>query len=972
MFLVANLRWTVPICLALWASTACGDPAPATVDALGIHIPSGFEITRFADDALAHDIHCLAIDGRGRVAVSGPGYIKFLLDEDGDGRADRSKLFSEKPASGAQGMLFDGRDLLYTGDGKLAWLRDRDQDDVADPIGAREEVWARLQTSEHGAHNIVRGPDGWIYVVCGNEAGVSQKHITSPTSPIADPVCGAILRFSPDGRRCEVFADGFRNPYGLDFDAEGRLYTVDSDNERDQHLPWYCPTRLFAVAAGRSHGWLANGAKPSWNRPATAWGSAPRLVEIGRGSPTGVLVRKQPGWPARYQRGVFSACWTLGRIYFLPLRYTDSSVEAGQEIFLEGAGNTGLAIVAMALDPRGDLYFAVGGRQTQGGVFRVRYVGAPEKDPVPGAATRREDPPPANPRADRNSDSLRVTRLELAPAAARLLAQYRAQSERAWEAVGSFDRRDEDQWLALLRLWQQSLGDVPDFSARPEVFVGYQAAPPAGSRPDAGLPDALQPAAFRPAAEAALSLAKSFPTPFAEVNRELARLLAMLQVQDPQLVSRILLQCGEGTAVTDDLHYLIVSARLPGPRSTGDTEATANALARLHHKMAAEARIPSRNWPRRVTELLEQLCRRDDRLAAALVDEPKFGLPDQGLFLQVLPKKTRTRGARRLLAAAQDPDVEWSADLIRALQILPRSELSPVLRDRWEEPALRDTIASYLAEVPEEEDRGRLVASLKSVQSEVVRKSAAALLRLRPAAEPADLAVALASLRQYCTSPHERPTRQALVALLGHWSGQPIKTEEPLPPDSSTPADRPQGNEPLALYQPWFDWFASAYPAQAAALVTSGADSVAWNARLAAIDWTAGDAARGKAVFAARACQRCHAGASRLGPDLAGAAARFSREDLFAAIYDPNRDVAPPYRTTSVFTPSGETHHGLIVYESPDGTLLQTGPDTTVRLTGIPPSAMRPSRVSLMPTGLLADAQDQELADLFAYLKSLR
>ena len=34
--------------------------------------------------------------------------------------------------------------------------------------------------------------------------------------------------------------------------------------------------------------------------------------------------------------------------------------------------------------------------------------------------------------------------------------------------------------------------------------------------------------------------------------------------------------------------------------------------------------------------------------------------------------------------------------------------------------------------------------------------------------------------------------------------------------------------------------------------------------------------------------------------------------------------------------------------------------------------AMRKSRVSLMPEGLLRDATDQELADLFAHLQTLR
>ncbi len=133
-----------------------------------------------------------------------------------------------------------------------------------------------------------------------------------------------------------------------------------------------------------------------------------------------------------------------------------------------------------------------------------------------------------------------------------------------------------------------------------------------------------------------------------------------------------------------------------------------------------------------------------------------------------------------------------------------------------------------------------------------------------------------------------------------------------------------------------------------------------------------GDAGRGKAVYEKRACHRCHSGSGRLGPDLAGAATRFSREDLFATILDPSREVAPLYQTTEVVTDGGQSYNGLVVYESPDTTMLQTAPDTIVRLTGVRKDGMRKSNVSLMPTGLLNDASDQDICDLYEFLKTLK
>ena len=51
---------------------------------------------------------------------------------------------------------------------------------------------------------------------------------------------------------------------------------------------------------------------------------------------------------------------------------------------------------------------------------------------------------------------------------------------------------------------------------------------------------------------------------------------------------------------------------------------------------------------------------------------------------------------------------------------------------------------------------------------------------------------------------------------------------------------------------------------------------------------------------------------------------------------------------------------------------MQTGPDTTVRLTGDEVTSVVDTRVSLMPTGLLNCLKDAEVADFYAFLKTLR
>jgi putative heme-binding domain-containing protein len=252
-----------------------------------------------------------------------------------------------------------------------------------------------------------------------------------------------------------------------------------------------------------------------------------------------------------------------------------------------------------------------------------------------------------------------------------------------------------------------------------------------------------------------------------------------------------------------------------------------------------------------------------------------------------------------------------------------------------------------------------MLAALASPQPEVVRIAAGALAKLEKPKEAAEITPVLQTLREYLTPGKHADVRAALASLLANWTEQNISVDERAAKDLA------------ATYKPWFDWFATAHPNESKKLAASAApDAAEWANRLQKIAWGAGDAKRGELVFDRRSCSRCHGQNSRLGPDLVGVTRRLSREDLFTAIIDPNKDVSPLYQTTQVTTRTGQVYVGVLVYESPEGTLLQTGADTTIRITDEDIDRRRPSRTSLMPTGLLKDATDAEIADLYQYLQS--
>jgi putative membrane-bound dehydrogenase-like protein len=1089
---------SILFCCWLCASTGVHGQVTSSVgEDLGVRVPEGFEVELYADDTLAHDIYSMTFDAQGRVVIAGAGYVKILHDTDGDGRADKATLYSELPKSGAHGMYFDGPDLICTGDNCVLRLRDRDGDGAAD---GPPEVWTHLRNPEHGANGIVRGPDGCYYLVCGNDAGISTEHAAAAASPVKQPRSGGIVRFSPEGKVLDVFAHGFRNPYDLDIDAQGHVLTVDSDGERDHHLPWYAPTRLFDVAQGQEHGWLLKGWTQSWNRPESFFDNVERAAEIGRGSPTGVAVYRHRQFPEHYRGGVFAACWTFGRVYYFPLHASGASCTAPCETFMETTGDVGFAPCDLAVGPQGDLFVAIGGRRTRGSVFRVSYRGD-KPEPIAGksldrvlaadqplsswsraawvpaarelgadvfAVAARDERLPSEGRiraievlvevfggldfptatAVRNStDAATRARAawaigrspfsaETAQVAVQLTDDEDAVVQRAaWEAIATLPELNSgwearpawarglnhplrrvraaaiavargvgaDSYQAFtervrigadatrLRLAQLWIGlpDSPDSKSlrldsaqfaqcaavvadeKAETAVRLEAVrlaqiglgdvrlPDGGAEVYGGYAGNASAALAPPDRESLVSrLAPSFPSGDDELDRELARLLGMLPAEHDALLPALARKWTATSSVEDDVHYLIVASLLPGARSKEFTTATANCLSGLHPKLAAAQQFASRNWPFRVSETFTELARRDPLLPVVLAACPRLTDVGHAMFVEHLPKELQSDATRTLWAAVLESGQEPTGEMVALAARLPAEEAASLLRPQWDLGGLRDAVVLVLAKNPQPNDREKFVDALASPQPEVVERSARALMALGIRSTPAEMAAALRALKQACSLGKQLEPRTALMRLLEFW------TEDG--------ADVEWDPDPANLWVGWYQLFAGYYPAEYARLkASSGADVASWKNRLEAVDWDAGDVNAGRHVFEHRSCHRCHQVSGHLGPELKGAVSRMSREDLFTAIVDPNLEVSPTYLTTLLATSSGQVYHGLVVYESPEGTLLQTGPDTTVRITNTETESMRPSSQSLMPTGLLDPLSDQQLSDLYAYLKSL-
>ena len=359
---------TVFLWLLLCASAFAADLVP--VEQLGLRVARGFRVTLYADSDLANDIYAMTLDSRGNAVVTGPGYIKTLEDRAGNGRADTATLFAATP-TGGMGMCFDGTDLYFCGDGFLSRYRDANGDGEAD--GGPEHLLP-LDFAEHGGHAMRKGPDGWWYVIAGNETHFTGSHTSLPNSPIRQIEAGALLRLTPDGQRAEAIAHGLRNAYDFDFNWLGDLFTYDSDVESDLFLPWYSPTRFYHLAYAGHHGWRLEGWRRSWARPDYYADTVDILYAVGRGSPTGVTSYRHFQFPAHYRNGLFALDWVFGKVYFLPLQALGASYRATPEVFLESIGTQGFDPTDIVVTPDGSLLISIGGRKTRGAVYRVEHV----------------------------------------------------------------------------------------------------------------------------------------------------------------------------------------------------------------------------------------------------------------------------------------------------------------------------------------------------------------------------------------------------------------------------------------------------------------------------------------------------------------------------------------------------------------------------------------------------------------------
>ena len=821
------------------------------------------------------------------------------------------------------------------------------------------------------------GFDGWIYA-CHGFANSSTVQ-GSDGRPVTME-SGNIYRFRPDGSHAEYVSHGQVNPFGLAFDALGRLYSCD------------CHSRpIYQNLRGAYY--------PSFGRADDGLGFGPAMIKHDHGSTGigGIAVAENDHFPPEYRGSIFLGNVVTGRVHRDAIRWVGSSPRAEEQPDLVSSDDPWFRPVDLEFGPDGALYIAdfynriighyevpldhPGRDRERGRIWRVVYRGPdgtnpPPVDPRPAAATATVDALVAD---------LEHPNLVVRGRAADLLvgrglvvaARVRAALERpaAPQAVvqalwvlhrlGALDAdrlvaavRDDDEAVRVhaARIW----GDRPLLgeAGLASLAVGLQDPSPHVRRAAAeawGLHPG--PRAIR----ALLDLLAATPGEDDHL-RHVARIALRDSLRDDRAWDRITLTPGDEAALAD------VALGLPSARSAafllgylaehpdglgrraamlrhvarygeGDPQPGLVKLARTRRDdpagAAGDLKAIAEGTQERNRPLAAETRAWGDELAGAWLGARDPGLVDRGIDLATA--LDMAGASDRLAAVAADRALPAAT---RASAAAAHARFDPAgavpalgarLLDAGEPAEIRAGAAKLLGASGRDDARAALIGAMKLVPAGLQTTIAAALAATAPGASALLDAVVSGQ-----ASP--RPLGERAVVARLEASGVPdLKSRLAGLLKDIPPAD-----------------------GRIVALIDD---------RRADYRRDPGDPARGASVFA-RNCAACHqvgGVGARVGPQLDGIGGR-GLDRLAEDILDPNRNVDQAFRVTTLALLDGRTLAGLVLRQDGEMIVLADAEGKEVR---VPASAVEDRRVaqlSPMPANFADVLPPADFRDLMAYL----
>jgi len=906
--------------------------------------------------------------------VKGADKITIHEDTDGDGRFDAHKTFVDGlniATSFAQGR----GGVFVLNPPYLLFYPDKNRDDV--PDGDPEVLLEGFGIEDtHSVTNSLRwGPDGWLYAAQGSTVSGMVKRPGDKTAIASQGQ--NIWRYHPEQRKYEIFSEGGGNAFSVEIDSAGRIFSGhNGGNTRGFH---YMQGAYLQKGFGK-HGPLSNPYAFGYFRE-MEHGQYARFTH-------NFLIYEGDALPPKYDGVIFGVNPINSHVVLserIPVGSTFKTRDVG---FAIDSADTWFRPVDIKDGPDGNVYIAdwydgqlahtanyQGGMDRERGrIYRIRGKKPRESYRDPNIQYVGFDPR-ITPTADLST---------LPPNTLYNLLQHSNRWHRLMAVKLFADRREE----ALDPSLKQRPDDatVSDFVLRRMQFRAGKG-PPASHfwamHVTSGIPDHWLP--------------RDLDSNHATVREWLIRLAA----DDGRLTDEVLAVFLQRVSVEPEaavLCQLACSAkRLP-------SEQALPIIGNLLHRseFIDDPRFPLLVWW--ALEANVQPAR--EGVLALFQDEKLWGEP-------LVEKEILPRLMRRFAATGQRADLAVCAQLLKQS---PTKETTAALMRGFEEAFQ----GRSLTNVPPELVQALAASGGGSLSLKIRQGDAAAI---------ADALKVLADEKapsnkrvEYATLFGEVKTDAAAAALLDVLAKTgddavrvAVLTALPAYNDDRIPAAvlsqykqwtedvRAVAQTLLVSRKPWAlalldaveqgDIAPTALPLETVRKLTiyrddriaaaikkhwgsvDGASTAEMQAQLEQFTLTlnsgGGDPYPGKKLYM-QMCGKCHtlhAIGGQVGPDLT----TFKREDvrmMLMNILNPSAEIREGFETHVAITNDGRVVQGFLIEQDPQVIVLR-GPDG--QTTSLSPTELEEhivTKKSLMPEGQLKELSDQQLRDLFAYLRS--
>lgn len=961
-----------------------------------IVLPEGFRASLFAHEPDVQNPIAMSFDGRGRLWVAenytyaerGVRFdlklrdrVVILADEDGDGRAESRRVFSDDL------QMLTG--LVVVPDGvwlmcppKLLFVPDRDGDDA--PDGSPQEVLDGFNVAQENYHNFANGlkvgPDGWLYGRCGASCpGEVGPPGSAPEERV--PLRGGLWRYHRKRQIFEPLTQGTTNPWGHDWNAVGEPFFINTVNGHLWHaIPGAHFVRPHSLDANPRSYELIDQHADHWHfDTGKSWTDSRNGAANNYGgghAHIGCTIYQGDSWPDQYRGKLLTLNMHGRRINVESLEREGSGYVGHHEPDMVIFEDPWFRGIDLDYGPDGNLYVldwsdtgechdSTGVHRTSGRIYKLSY-GQPRSGAI--ANVDRLSPMElAKLHHHRNQWYVRHARMALRAQHQRGVDCNEAISALRTQLSGgsaSQARLDALWTLATLGAVSASqlnalLGDNDEYVRVAAIRLLTQFWPLDSCRGDRPLRMGGQ-LRDEPVDAALLDrfvmLAGSDPS--SAVRLALASTLQRLRISDrPQLAAALSLHAEDRN--DHNLPLMIWYGLIPV--ADGDPAALVDVFS---HSYSSTLR---RLIARRLGEAIESAPRALDHLLRTAqgeaADDLLAGLSTALAGWRKPPKPASWEAFAERFSSTE---VELQRERVRQLSALfgdgrSLDELKRIVQDKNENITTRAAALQSLVDI-----RAAGISQLctQLLGTRYLNAVAIQALARESAPEVGDRIVA--AYRSF--APLDRPAVIATLCARPAWGAALLKAIESgrIPKEDLnanharqlTTLNDPEVAKQLARV--WGQLRES--PAEKRELIQR------IQAQSARYEGTPTDVLAGREVFR-KVCGNCHrlyGEGGKIGPDLTGAQ-RQNLEYLLENIVDPSAVVTADFSMSTILMNDGRVLSGIITERTPQRIVLQTQ-NELLTLSADEIETVKTSSASLMPDGLLQTLSPAEVQSLLAYL----